>query len=127
MEEIISINKGYMKKDKKDIYIQEFTNNEDVISKYSAPPNAVENAEVLLAWYGYGDYCGSSFVLFKKEGKLYEVNGSHCSCYGLEGQWQPEETNKESLYLRATEGYTFYECESSEVAKERLLEVVNTL
>jgi hypothetical protein len=60
--------------------------------------------EVLLASYGYENYSGDAFVLFRKAGKLYEVNGSHCSCYGLEGQWEPEETTKESLLHRLNNG-----------------------
>lgn len=60
--------------------------------------------DILLASYGYDNYAGDAFVLFKRDGKLYEVNGSHCSCYGLEGQWEPEETNKEALEKRLTDG-----------------------
>lgn len=60
----------------------------------------LEGAEVLFAAYGGRGYEGSAFVLYRKDGKLYEVNGSHCSCNGLEGQWSPEETNLESLKLR---------------------------
>ena len=46
-----------------------------------------EGVEVLLASYSYEDYSGLAFVLFRKDGELFEVNGSHCSCYGLEDQW----------------------------------------
>ena len=46
-----------------------------------------------MAWYGCGDYNGCSWIIYEYKGKLYEVNGSHCSCYGLEGQWDPEETD----------------------------------
>lgn len=60
--------------------------------------------EVLLASYTYEDYEGDAFVLFRKGDKLYEVSGGHCSCYGLEGQWEPEETNVESLLHRVKEG-----------------------
>lgn len=60
--------------------------------------------DVLLASYGNENYSGDAFVLFKKDGKLYEVNASHCSCYGLEGQWDPEETTIESLMHRLDSG-----------------------
>ena len=59
---------------------------------------------VLLASYGTPSYEGYAFVLFERDGKLYEVNGSHCSCYGLEGQWEPEETNVEALLHRLDKG-----------------------
>ncbi len=66
--------------------------------------NQLDDAEILLAYYCYEDYSGSAFVLFRKEGKLYEVNGGHCSCYGLEGQWEPEETTKDALLHRLNNG-----------------------
>ena len=56
--------------------------------------------EILIAYYAIDGYDGESFVLFRKDGKLYEVNASHCSCYGLEGQWEPEETTVGALSLR---------------------------
>lgn len=59
---------------------------------------------ILFASYGYGDYSGQAFVLFEESGKLYEVNGQHCSCYGLEGQWEPEETTLEALKYRLENG-----------------------
>jgi hypothetical protein len=56
-----------------------------------------EDMRIILAWYGHGSYCGNSYVLFEKDGKLYENNASHCSCYGLEKQWAPEEVSLEYL------------------------------
>ena len=85
-------------------YFTNFKNNADVIEQYSAPKDSLKGAKVFLAWYGYGSYCGASLVVFEREGKLYEVNGSHCSCYGLEGQWQPEETSWEALDMRHIAG-----------------------
>lgn len=63
-----------------------------------------KGAEILLASYGTPSYEGYAFVLFRRGGKLYEVNGSHCSCYGLEGQWEPEETTVEALRHRVAQG-----------------------
>lgn len=48
--------------------------------------------------------CGEAFVLFVEDNRLYEVHGSHCSCYGLEGQWEPEETLLEALQHRIQYG-----------------------
>lgn len=59
---------------------------------------------ILFASYGTDNYTGDAFVLFERDGKLFEVNGSHCSCYGLEGQWTPEETTIEALRYRLVEG-----------------------
>lgn len=59
---------------------------------------------IILATYTYEDYSGDAFVLFERGGKLYEVNGSHCSCYGLEGQWEPEEVTAAALLHRLDNG-----------------------
>ncbi len=61
-------------------------------------------AEILLASYGYGSYCGDAFVLFRKDGQLFEVNGSHCSCYGVEGQWTPQSVTLQELKHRLEKG-----------------------
>jgi hypothetical protein len=70
----------------------------------SAEKPQFKGAEILLASYGHYSYKGYAFVLFRRDGKLWEINGSHCSCYGLEGQWEPEETTVESLRHRLNEG-----------------------
>lgn len=64
-----------------------------------------QGIEVLLASYTYESYEGDAFVLFRKDGKLFEVNGGHCSCYGLEGQWEPEETTIEAIEHRLKSDY----------------------
>jgi hypothetical protein len=69
--------------------------------------NAIERwkpINILFASYSYIDYYGNAFVLFERDGKLFEVNGSHCSCYGLEGQFEPEETTLEALKHRLIKG-----------------------
>ena len=60
--------------------------------------------KVILASYGTPSYEGYAFVLFERDGKLFEVAGSHCSCYGLEGQWKPEEITVEALRHRLNNG-----------------------
>lgn len=49
-----------------------------------------EGINILFASYGQDNYTGDAWVLFEKDGQLFEVNGSHCSCMGLEDQWKPE-------------------------------------
>ena len=46
---------------------------------------------VILAEYFYGRYDGDAWFVYIKDGIVYEGHGSHCSCYGLEGQFEPEE------------------------------------
>lgn len=57
--------------------------------------------QVIVAAYEYESYEGYAYVLYRgTDGCLYEVNGSHCSCRGLEGQWAPEKTTTEALAMR---------------------------
>lgn len=51
-----------------------------------------KHLNLLYADYTYEDYSGDAYVLgYNKDSKLFfEVHGSHCSCYGLEGQWDEE-------------------------------------
>lgn len=87
------------------MYLTNFKSNEDILEQYSIDAKELEGATIHLAWYGYGSYCGSSFVIFEKDGKLFEVNASHCSCNGLEGKWDPEETTWEALKIRDINQY----------------------
>lgn len=82
------------------IFLNEFGSKEDLASHFDIELTELDGCNILLAWYGSGSYDGSAFVLYEKDGKLYEVHGSHCSCSGLEGQWSPEETSWEALKMR---------------------------
>lgn len=85
-----------------------WANKQDVENDFSINSEELKGAKVHVAYYGQGDYEGTAFVLFSKGGKLWEVNGSHCSCFGLEGQWDPEETTVEALAHRLEHGTCFY-------------------
>lgn len=110
-----------------------FTCNNDVVrgfSQYGTTDEKVlddvTNGKILFAWYGDGDYCGQAFVLFERGGQLYEVNAGHCSCYGLEGQWDPEKTSVEALHHRLDKGQ-LGQCEfyTDGVFNVELKEIIN--
>lgn len=67
-----------------------------IVTEYECRPEDVKKFDILIAYESVGAYgCDSSswFLLREKDTKaLYEVNGSHCSCYGFEGQWEPSLT-----------------------------------
>lgn len=69
----------------------------DLKKQYEITDEQLEGYEILFACYEQGGYEGSSIVILKKENKLFLNEASHCSCYGLEGQWDPIETCKEVL------------------------------
>lgn len=71
---------------------------------FSITDKELEGVEILLASYTYEDYSGNAFVLFKRDEEYFEVNGSHCSCYGLEDQWEPEKVSVKEMYHRLTKG-----------------------
>lgn len=82
------------------MYLGQFKDKEDVMSNFEVSDADLENCKILFAAYDQEGYEGYAMVIFSKDGKLFEVNGSHCSCNGLEGQWEPEETSLEALKKR---------------------------
>ena len=79
-----------------------FTNEEDVCKEFQI--DSVDGV-ILFAVYEYEDYSGSAEVVFVRDGRFFHVSGSHCSCYGLEGQWEPEEMPVEALKHVILQGY----------------------
>jgi len=81
---------------------------EDVAGDFAVDMKALRGVKILFAWYSYEDYSGSAFVLFQKGRKLYEVHGGHCSCNGLEGQWEPTVVSTAELLYRLENGECYY-------------------
>lgn len=85
-------------KKKTPVFLNNFSSLEEIIREFEAEwdkekieelkNTKYKNINFLFASYGTDNYSGDAYVLFEKEGKLYEVTGSHCSCYGLEGQFE---------------------------------------
>jgi len=74
--------------------------NTSYCSDFVTPSDFPSDDEMLIAVYETPSYEGYAFVLFERNGQLFEVHGSHCSCYGLEDQWTPEATSWEALAMR---------------------------
>jgi hypothetical protein len=95
----------------------------------SEPISDKGKIEILFATYGYGDYDGEAFVLFRRGGEFFTVQGSHCSCSGLEGQWSEVKVTKESLLHeieKGTLGSSSYDDEEHRFAPN-LLKVLEVL
>ena len=84
------------------VYYGDWSNVDELVDQFEIKKEDLDQAEVLFAAYATGYYDGIAFVLFERGGMLYEVNGGHCSCYGLEGQWQPEITFPAAIRKRLT-------------------------
>lgn len=84
--------------------------------------SSMKDYRVLFASYGSdsGGYGGEAWVLLEKGGELYEVHGSHCSCYGLEDQFSPERLFLPELKNRIVNGDFGHNCEDK--FKEELKE-----
>jgi hypothetical protein len=75
----------------------------DLKGEWQAEPSEVDRFKVLIAYESVGCWgCDSSawFLLIERAtGNLFEAHGSHCSCYGFEGQFKPELTSE--VYLKS--------------------------
>ena len=73
-----------------------------IAADFEVPLSDLDGIELVVAYMseGSGGCDSDAFIVFRKDGKLYEVNGGHCSCYGFEGQWEPEETNVAAIIQR---------------------------
>lgn len=103
------------------LFLGHFKSREDVLEAFKvrdpnewrfASQNTSEHPvdgsfDIVVAAYVDENYEGSAFVLIARGGKYFEINGSHCSCHGLEGQWNEEETTVEALKARIAGGGQF--------------------
>ena len=80
--------------------------------------------EILFASYVYEHYSGDAFLIVEKDNKLYEVNASHCSCYGLEDQFGLEETSIEQLEFYLEKGGKFDYSYGKAFIKEQLIDFI---
>lgn len=74
-----------------DIYTGNFENWAGVMAAFEVKPALPEPEQVYGASYDIDGYEGSADVVYRHGDRVFWNHGSHCSCYGLEGQWDPEE------------------------------------
>lgn len=86
---------------------------EEIAAEFEFDIDILKDCDIICGDYNRDGYEGDHFVLFTENGKLYWNFGSHCSCYGLEGQWGPEEVTIQELEKRVKDGYhygAFHSC-----------------
>ena len=81
-----------------------------------------DDINVIVGYYNYEDYEGDAMVIYEHKDKLFTVYGSHCSCYGLEEQWWPEEITIDYLNHRILNGSFVYRNDDDDIIKNRLKE-----
>lgn len=74
-----------------------FSNVQDILDQYELDKSALDGVTIICAYYENEDYDGSSAVLYEKDGKIYLVEAGHCSCYGLEGQFESTQYEEKDL------------------------------
>lgn len=84
--------------------IHGFDDLDNICKEFRIERSELDEYEVLFAQYGIDGWEGTSILFLTKEGKLFINDASHCSCYGLEGQFDPSETTKEAMMLQLTRG-----------------------
>lgn len=87
---------------KQGLFFGAFNNKESVAREFNE--ELADNVNILFAWYDHYGYEGYAEVIFEQDGVLYEVSGSHCSCFGLEGQWEPQTLELKEIQHRVTNG-----------------------
>ena len=84
-------------------YFGDFGSAQDVLNQWNGAN--LTDAVVIAAVYHQESYEGDAMIVYRKEGKLYEVHDSHCSCNGLDN-WNPEETTYEALSDRLSKTHS---------------------
>ena len=80
-------------------YHIDFESWEDVMRSFDLhPSDQLEEPPFVFAEYDYSNWEGQAEVVYSYNGIIfYYVSGSHCSCFGLEEQWDPEEYDIEAI------------------------------
>ena len=86
------LSKVLPKEQAQEIYNQWQESHYDYNNRQYTYEEVPSNVLILYDHYTYEDYSGYGHVICydTEKDSFFEVFGSHCSCYGLEGQWEPE-------------------------------------
>ena len=106
-----------------DVYEGSFSSWEDVCREFEE--SIPEPDEVIFAVYDQEMYEGSADVVYRVGERFYWVSGSHCSCYGLEEQWSPEEYSRDELVAALLRGNHFWWAQDPVAVRNEVLERVS--
>ena len=104
------------------VYFGDFGSWQDVMEQFQVPEqDRPAPDQVIYAAYDCPSYEGYADVIYRIGDRYFWASGSHCSCYGLEDQWQPEEYSREQLFEAVQRRGEFYFSENAEEAKALVL------
>lgn len=85
---------------KTNVFLELFSSKSDICCDFNIPEETLNDKTIIFAFYEYENYSGEALVIYRddKTGIFYEVSGGHCSCYGLEDQWDPIELGDEEFF-----------------------------
>lgn len=108
------------------VYRGWFESWEDVLRHFEVEAGSVVPDQVYLAAYDESEagYDGYADVVYRIGDRYFRVQASHCSCYGLEGQWEPEEYSREE-FLGALERDMHFWCGESAEVREELRKLIS--
>lgn len=97
------------------MYLEQWSDWSDVQNDFQI--SVPEPETVFLAYYNNQDYSGTAYLLYYDMGYYYWAQGSHCSCMGLEDQFDPTIYTNKNSFMEAIEKYNFYEVERRDVVE----------
>ena len=117
----------YKLRDRNTVFVDGFEDRYDVAREFAVPVEEFDEYELLIAIYDLSEaYSGDAYVLmYKKDAGLYEAHGSHCSCMGLEGQFEPESVPVEALKKRIVDNNYCYGAEA--IARPYIKEILDLI
>lgn len=94
-----------------------------------------DSLHIFYSYYSYEDYSGYGFLWgYNEETDTFFYNsGSHCSCYGLEGQWDMEDHTYEEMVavlerqIQEYDGTDSYYYETDKARNESRIELLKTI
>lgn len=73
-----------------------------IMMDFEITEEVLDQYQLEIVYMSEENYEGHAFLFMrhKEDQKWYEVQGWHCSCFGFEAQFQPDETMLECILIR---------------------------
>ena len=94
-----------------------------IVSEWRVYETDLAQYRIILAYEDESNYEGTALYVLrrKSDGVFFTVHGSHCSCYGFEDQFIPEQCDKDYLL---SDSFAYYLRELTLMKAHRFLSYV---